>query len=189
MRYYRVGRTPILIRGVDPLNDALEYGKESVPMLVDCHAHLDAFSDEEVAQVLARARNVGVGPVISAGTTFDSSRRTVELSSTFPELFCGVGIHPMDVREPVDDETLDNLRRLATSTDKVLVMSEIGLDFMEGAPDRALQYTAFRQQIRLARDLDLPIVFHSREAHDEVFRVLREERGVRSGRRHVLFPG
>ena len=158
-------------------------------MLVDCHAHLDAFSNEEVAQVLNRARHVGVGPVISAGTTLDSSRRTVELSSTFPELFCGIGIHPMDIREPVDDDTLDNLRHLATSTDKVLVMSEIGLDFMEGAPDRALQYTAFRKQIRLARDLDLPIVFHSREAHDEVFRVLREERAYEVGGVMHYFQG
>ena len=150
-------------------------------MLVDCHVHLDSYPDEEVSQILERAKNAGVGFVISAGTTMDSSQRSIELSETFPELFSGVGIHPMDITDPVDDETCDQLRRLAEGSEKVLVISEIGLDFMEGAPDRALQYTAFRSQIRLARELGLPIVFHSREANEEVLRVLREERAFEVG--------
>ena len=150
-------------------------------MLVDCHVHLDAFSDGEVSQILQRARNAGVGFVISAGTTLDSSRRSVELSGAFPGFFSGVGIHPMNIREPLDEATYDQMRDIATSTEKVLVVSEIGLDFIEGAPDRAIQHQAFRQQIRLARELRLPIVFHSRESHDEVFRVLREERAYEVG--------
>ena len=150
-------------------------------MLIDCHVHLDSFSDREVGEILGRAREAGVGFVISAGTTLASSRRSVELSAMFPGLFSGVGVHPMDIREPLDDQTLSDLRSLAVSTSKVLVVSEIGLDFMEGAPDRALQYTAFREQIRLAREIGLPIVFHSRESHAEVFRVLREERAYEVG--------
>ena len=150
-------------------------------MLVDCHAHLDPFSDGDVSGILDRAQATGVGVVISAGTTVESSARSVELSARFPGLFSGVGIHPMDITEPFDDSTADRLRSLAASTAKVVVVSEIGLDFMEGAPDRAVQYDAFRQQIRLARDLKLPIVFHSRESHDEVIRVLREERAYEVG--------
>ena len=150
-------------------------------MLVDCHVHLDSYADDEVSQILQRARDAGVGFVISAGTTLDSSRRSIELSNRFPEFFCGVGIHPMDITHPVDEATCEELRKLAESTEKVLVISEIGLDFMEGAPDRALQYLAFREQIRLARDIGLPIVFHSREAHEEVLRVLREERAYEVG--------
>ena len=150
-------------------------------MLIDCHLHLDSFPDEEVAEILERARRVGVGFVISAGTTLESSRRSVELAGTFPELFSGVGVHPMDIREPIDEEAYGQLRDLAVSTEKVLVMSEIGLDFIEGAPDRALQYQAFREQVRLARELGLPIVFHSRDSHTEVFRVLREERAYEVG--------
>ena len=69
-------------------------------MLVDCHVHLDSFPDDEVGRILGRARETGVGFVICAGTTLDSSRRAVELSGTFPELFAGVGIHPMDLRGP-----------------------------------------------------------------------------------------
>ncbi len=149
-------------------------------MLVDCHVHLDPFDNDEVSRILRRAEEAGVGFVISAGTTVESSQRSIELSSLFTGLFSGVGIHPMDIREPLDDAAYGRLHELATS-EKVVVMSEIGLDFMEGAPDRATQYQAFREQIRLARELDLPIVFHSREANEEVLRVLREERAYEVG--------
>ena len=150
-------------------------------MLVDCHTHLDSFSDQEVSEILDRARDAGVGCVVSAGTTVDSSARAIELSARFAGLFCGVGIHPMDLDGPVDDATCATLLAMARSSEKVLVVSEIGLDFMEGTPDRAVQYQAFRAQIGLARELSLPVVFHSREAHDETLRVLREERAYEVG--------
>ena len=150
-------------------------------LIVDTHTHLDSFSDAEVSSILARARRVGVGAVISAGTTESTSRRAVELTSAFPDMFAGVGVHPMDLEGPIDDAAFVRLRRMASSTDKVVVVSEIGLDFMEGMPDRAVQYQAFRRQIELARDLRLPIVFHSREAHAETLRVLREERAYEVG--------
>ena len=134
-------------------------------MFLDCHVHLDSFSDAEVGDILLRAEQVGVRAVISAGTTIESTRRSLELSAQYAGFFSGVGIHPMDIRKPFSDDTYETLRDLALSTEKALVISEIGLDFMEGAPDRAVQYPAFRGQIGLARDLGLPIVFHSRESH------------------------
>ena len=163
--------------------------KRQADMFIDCHVHLDPFTDVEVGEILDRARGVGVHAVISAGTTIPSSRRSLELSERYDGLFSGVGIHPMDIREPFTDRTYETLRDLATSTDKVLVMSEVGLDFMEGAPDRAIQYPAFREQIRLARELGLPVVFHSRESHDEAFRVLREERAYEVGGIMHYFQG
>ena len=149
--------------------------------LVDTHTHLDSFSNTEVSSILARARRVGVGAVISAGTTENTSRRAVELTSAFPDMFAGVGVHPMDLEDPIDDPAYARLHDMASSTGRVVVVSEIGLDFMEGMPDRAVQYQAFRRQIQLARDLRLPIVFHSREAHAETLRVLREERAYEVG--------
>ncbi len=150
-------------------------------MLIDTHTHLDSFTNAEVAGILTRARLAGVGAVITAGTTEAASQRAVDLTAAFPGVFAGVGIHPMDLDGPVDDETCERLRRLAASTEKVVVISEIGLDFMKGAPDRAAQYQAFREQIRLALDLRLPIVFHTREADRETLRVLREERAYEVG--------
>ena len=158
-------------------------------MFLDCHVHLEPFTDAEVGEILDRAEQVGVRAVISAGTTIASSRRSLELSGRYDSFFSGVGIHPMDIREPFTDSTYETLREMALSTEKVLVISEVGLDFMEGAPDRAIQYPAFREQIRLARDLRLPVVFHSRESHDEAFRVLREERAYEVGGVMHYFQG
>ena len=158
-------------------------------MLIDCHVHLDSYTEEEVSEVLERGRRAGVAFIISAGTTLPSSERSIALSAKFSDFFSGVGIHPMDIQQPFDDATYSHLAILAESSEKVLVISEIGLDFMEGAPDRAIQYTAFREQIRLARELGYPIVFHSREAHDEVFRILREERAYEVGGVMHYFQG
>ena len=82
----------------------------------------------------------------------------------------------MNLSGAIDEHACSRLAALASSTAKVLVVSEIGLDFVDGAPDRAVQYQAFREQVRLALDTKLPIVFHSRDAHEETLRVLREER-------------
>ena len=144
-------------------------------MLIDTHTHLDTFSDTEIAEILARAKDAGVGSVVSVGTTVESSAQAVRLSAVFPQIFAGVGVHPMDLRGPINDETYASLLKLATSSNKVLMISEIGLDFKEGMPDRAMQFQAFRQQIRLARELKKPIVFHSRDSHPDTLRVLREE--------------
>ena len=164
--------------------------REIMGPLIDTHCHLDAYvTDREIDEVLVRARAAGVRLIVNAGTTVESSRRCVELTKTFPELYAGVGIHPMDLTGPVDQDVYSQLLSHATSTDKVIVISEIGLDFLDNMPDRAMQYQAFREQIRLARELRLPIVFHSREAHDEVLRVLREERAYEVGGAMHYFQG
>lgn len=159
-------------------------------ILVDTHCHLDSYADErEIGEIVARARSVGVRLIVNAGTTVQSSQRCVELSEKFPELYAGVGIHPMDLTGPVDDGVYAWLVECAASGGKVIVVSEIGLDFLDGMPDRAVQYQAFRAQIGLAREMRLPIVFHSREAHDDVLRVLREERAYEVGGAMHYFQG
>lgn len=164
-------------------------GREANTKLIDCHSHLDSFSDKEVGQILIRAQDAGVGAVITAGTTPDTSARAVQLAMTFPNMYAGVGVHPMDLTGPIDEHAYRTLHGLATSTNRVVTISEIGLDFMEGMPDRAVQYQAFREQIRLARELELPIVFHSREAHSETLKVLREERAYEVGGAMHYFQG
>ena len=156
-------------------------------MLADCHTHLDQYAPGELHSLLSRASDAGVRAIIVAGTTPESSARCVTLAEEHPALFAGVGIHPMEVRGPVEEDAYEHLRDMARSSPRVVAVSEVGLDFGPGAPDLALQYQAFRQQIRLARELRLPIIFHSRElpgdsqAHRPVFRVLREERGWEVG--------
>jgi TatD DNase family protein len=155
--------------------------------LADCHTHLDQYAASELDGVLARARQAGVGAIIVAGTTVESSARCIALAESHQGIFAGVGIHPMDIREPLTEATYMRLHDLARSSPRVVAVSEVGLDFGPEAPDSALQYESFRQQIRLARELGVPIIFHSRElpgdpeAHRELFRLLREERGWEVG--------
>ena len=143
--------------------------------LGDCHTHLDKYPAAEIPEILERAGEAGVGMVVCAGTTVESSEACVGMSRRYDALYAGVGIHPMAAYEPVDDAVYAKLEGLAKDNPKVVCISEIGLDFLPTSPDREVQYQVFREQIRLARQLKLPIIFHSRESHPEVFRTLREE--------------
>lgn len=164
-------------------------------MLVDSHCHLDDFPDGELDGVLSRAQAAGVSAIVLAGTTLASSEACVALSKTHPILLAGVGIHPMDITDPIDDAMYGQLRDAATSTPRVVAISETGLDFDKGAPDLAVQYQAFREQIRLAVELHLPVIFHSREIpgqpelHNEVLKVLRQEQGWQVGGAMHYFQG
>ena len=147
----------------------------------DSHTHLDQYPSSEIPDILERAHGAQVGFVVCAGTTIASSRACVRLSENYPQCYAGVGIHPMDVKEPVDDEVYSTLREIAANNTGVVCVSEIGLDFLPQSPDKDLQYQAFREQIRLARDLGVPIIFHSRESHPEVLRTLKEEKAHEVG--------
>ena len=144
-------------------------------IFMDSHTHLDQYPPAEIPEILARAHDAQVGLIVCAGTTLSSSHSCVRLADAHRTLYGGVGIHPMEVTGPVDEGTYVALRDLALSSPKVVCISETGLDFLPTSPDRSLQYQAFREQIRLARELRLPVIFHSRESHPEVLQVLGEE--------------
>ena len=144
-------------------------------MLGDCHTHLDQYPPEEIPEILERAKEAGVGFMVCAGTTLESSVECVRMSQEFEPLYAGVGIHPMEAHQTIDAVTYSKLESLAKENPKVVCISEIGLDFLPTSPEREIQFQVFREQIRLARDLKLPIIFHSRESHPEVFKTLGEE--------------
>ena len=150
-------------------------------LLADSHTHLDEYDPAEIPDILERAKQAGVGTIVCAGTTIGSSTACIELAGQYDLLYAGVGIHPMQVAGPVDEAVYGTLQDLAAANAKVVCISEIGLDFLPESPDRELQCQAFREQIRLARDLGLPIIFHSRESHPEVLRTLKEEKGNEVG--------
>ena len=144
-------------------------------LLGDSHTHLDQYAPDEMPGILERAGEAGVGFIVCAGTTLDSTRACIQLAHQHEMLYAGVGIHPMEARQPIDEETYLQLETLARDSAKVVCISEVGLDFLPTSPDHQVQDQVFREQIRLARSLKLPIIFHSRESHAAVFRTLREE--------------
>jgi len=146
-------------------------------ILADSHTHLDQYPAQEIPEILERADSVHVGPIVCAATTLDSSRVCVRMAGEHSALYAGVGVHPMEVTTsmPGDEQLLMGLEELARSSPKVICISEIGLDYLPESPDVPSQHQMFREQIRLAKTLGLPVIFHSRESHSDVFRMLREE--------------
>jgi len=140
--------------------------------LFDSHLHLDddAF-DPDREEVLARARAAGVVGMVTVGSDVMSSARAHALAERHQDVYAAVAVHPYEAAQ-AGPETMEELRTMAGHP-KVVAIGETGLDFMRG-PDRDIQRDVFRRHLRLAADLDLPVVVHCREAFGDVLDILRE---------------
>ncbi len=151
-------------------------------MLVDSHCHLDfpEFADQLEA-VIERAKDNGVGLMLTICTHLSKFEQVKAVAERFDEVFCTVGIHPHEAaNEPeVDAETL---MRLAEHP-KVVGFGETGLDFFYEHSPRAEQERSFRAHISAARQAQLPIIIHTRNADDDMMRILDDEMG------QGAFPG
>lgn len=139
--------------------------------LVDSHCHLqDPQFDDDREPVLQRARDAGVSTLVVIGYDIQSSRRAVELANSYKGVHSAVGVHPHDAKT-ITMPDLDTLSRLANSPG-VVAIGEIGLDYYRHLSPRDVQRQAFQQQLKLARNMRLPAVVHSREADEETFDIL-----------------
>ena len=158
----------------------------SGPDFIDTHVHLDIpplAGDQSGA--IRRAEKVGVRQVITVGTDLASSKKNLELARQFPQVYAAVGIHPHDAKG-ASDEAYSELLRLA-GIPNVVAWGEIGLDFVKEYSPRDIQLRVFRQQVRLAAGIALPIIVHDRGAHVETVEILREEAaGVLRGVMHCF---
>jgi TatD DNase family protein len=145
--------------------------------LIDSHAHLDfpQFDDDRDA-VIERARGAGLVAILNAGADLPSSRAAVALADTYDFIYAAVGVHPHDAAT-VTPAVLDELRALARHP-KVVAAGEIGLDYYRDLSPRPVQRRAFADQLALAVELHLPVVVHSREAHDDVLAALQGWEGT-----------
>jgi TatD DNase family protein len=140
-------------------------------LLIDTHAHLDFHQfDRDRDAVLRRARQAGVGAIITIGTDVATSRAAVELAARYEGVFATVGMHPHDARA-LDGDALATLRELGRRP-KVVAIGEIGLDFYRDRSPRDVQRRAFRAQLAWAAALGKPVVVHDRDAHDDVMSIL-----------------
>ena len=150
-------------------------------MFIDTHCHLeDENFSADRAEVLSRAKAAGVERIINFGATMQSSIAVTELAENFPELYAGVGIHPEEI-DDFDAATCDKLAALARNK-KVVAVGEIGLDYHweKDSARRLQQQKIFVAQLDLARQLNLPVCVHDREAHGDTLRLLQTEaRGLR----------
>ena len=147
-------------------------------MLIDSHCHIDGDAfDGDRDDVVRRAKDAGITAMLNVGTGdphSDDFRKAVAVAEKYEGVFASVGVHPHDAKL-YDDAAEGHLVELATSSEKVIAWGEIGLDFYYDHSPRDVQQDVFRRQIRKARELDLPIIVHSRDANDETVEIIRDE--------------
>lgn len=143
-------------------------------MLFDTHAHMDdrAF-DTDRETLLTALPEQGIGLLMNPGCSLASSREAVKLARRYDYIYAAVGSHP-DAADEVDDAVLAEYRTLREQEPKVKAIGEIGLDYHYEDIPRQVQQRAFRAQMALARELDLPVIVHEREAHEDGMKIVAE---------------
>lgn len=142
--------------------------------LFDAHAHYDdKWFDEDRHRLLSSLPDEGVSYIVNAAVDLDTAQTAIGYAEQYPYIYACAGIHP----ENLEGLPADYLSRLTTllSHEKVVALGEIGLDY-HWEIDRPLQQRVFEEQLRLSRELDVPVVIHDREAHGDVMKLLRQYR-------------
>jgi TatD DNase family protein len=147
-------------------------------MFVDSHAHIDGEEfDADRDEVIRRAREAGVCAILNVGTGDPHSgalERAVEVAERYEDVYAAVGVHPHDARL-FNDEAEQRIQALVKGSSRVIAWGEIGLDYHYDHSPREVQREVFTRQLRLAREVGLPVVIHSREADEETVNILRAE--------------
>lgn len=143
-------------------------------MLFDTHAHLDdtAF-DEDREDLLKSLPEAGIGLLMNPGCSLETSRHASKLAQEHDWIYAAVGSHP-DAADEVNDDVLEEYRTLIRENPKIKAIGEIGLDYHYEDVPRQRQAEAFRAQMALAEELDLPVIIHDREAHGDSMAIVDE---------------
>ena len=141
--------------------------------LIDTHCHL-FYKDlkNDLDNVLNRANELGVNRFITVGTNLDDSRECLILADAHENIYASAGIHPHDSKDAPEDY-LDQIAVLMTSS-KMVALGEMGLDYFRNISDPKIQLNIFREQLALAEQLQKPVIFHNREADEDVIKLLSE---------------
>ena len=144
-------------------------------MIFETHAHYDdsRFEDDR-DELLKGMEKAGIGNIINSGGSVDSSKMTIKLAQTYPNVYAAVGVHPSEIEE-MDEAFLDWMKEQAT-WEKTVAIGEIGLDYYwdkEPEIQKNQQYW-FKRQLELAKEVDLPVIIHSRDAAADTMQILKE---------------
>ncbi len=149
-------------------------------MLFDTHVHLNAWQfKEDLNEVIERAVEAGVTRMTVVGFDEETIPPAIEIAETYDFIYAAVGWHPVDAID-FKDHHLDYLREYAQH-EKVVALGEMGLDYHWDKSPKDVQEKVFRAQIQLAKEVNLPIIIHNREATDDVIRILQEEKAEEVG--------
>lgn len=150
-------------------------------MLVDSHCHLDKLNYDDlhtdVADVLQKAKMRGVDYMLSVGVTLDSFPAMMDKIRPFKNVFASCGVHPLDIESGVDYQRLKSL----AMNERVVAIGETGLDYHYQPELAEKQKDVFRQHIRLAVELNKPLIVHTRMAQEDTLQLLKEENAQQVG--------
>lgn len=143
------------------------------PMIFDSHAHYDSeqFNEDREELLLSMEEN-GVGTILNSGASWDSVTEVVNLAQKYPFMYAAVGVHPDEVGD-LNDERFEYMRAQCKK-DKVVAVGEIGLDYYWDNESHDVQKKWFIKQLELARELDLPVIIHSRDAASDTLEIMKE---------------
>ncbi len=143
--------------------------------IIDTHAHYDDEKFDVDRDLLIKTMfDTDIAAIINIGCSISRSERSVQLANTYPNMFAAVGVHPEEIYD-LPNDYLDILRSLAKD-EKTVAIGEIGLDYHYDEYDRERQIKVFTEQLELAKELDMPVIIHSRDATEDTMDILRRTR-------------
>ena len=143
----------------------------------DSHSHLnDEKFDEDRDEIIKEIYDSGTTNFVTAGYSVESSKKAVDIANNYEFIYATAGISPNDIPQTEEElwKQLLEVKDLAKSNKKVLAIGEIGLDYYWNTENKEMQKKAFIEQIKLANELDLPIVIHTRDAVMDTIQILKE---------------
>jgi len=157
--------------------------------LVDTHCHLDMRGYENLDDTIASAARCGVTRIVTIGIDLPSSIRAVEIARRFNGVSAAIGIHPHNAAR-TDNETYAKFQALAENkANKIVGYGEIGLDYAKKYAPRNIQLKAFRNQLGIAKELNLPVIIHDRDAHEDTMQILNRNKPFYAGGVMHCFSG
>lgn len=143
------------------------------PMIFESHAHYDSCKfDMDREELLNSMQENGVGTIVNAGATWESVKIGLELANQYPFVYAALGIHPDEVGN-LNEERFAILKA-ECQKEKVVAIGEIGLDYYWDHESHDIQKKWFIRQLELARNLNLPVIIHSRDAAEDTFKIMKE---------------
>lgn len=148
---------------------------ENKYVIFDTHAHYDSDSfDEDRDEVLKQIKESGVAFILNCAADYLSIEKTNNLTKEYDFIYGALGIHPSDAND-FNDNVKNEIIEYVKANEKILAIGEIGLDYYwEGNPSKEIQQDVFRTQMNLAKELNLPVVIHDRDAHGDTLEIMKE---------------
>jgi len=156
-------------------------------MIIDTHIHLcDAMYDADRGEMLKRAKNAGVNKLINVGADMDENRRICEFSEVCTDgIYASIGLHPHYAGE-FNDAVYREIKELADRCKCIKAVGEIGLDYYKNETPKEIQAGVFEHMLLLAKEKNLPVAIHSREAYDDAYAILKQHGPGKKGVLHCF---